>query len=160
MRFVTKGRPDPPAGLSRQAAARWQEQADALFEAGRLTAARLELLSAWATAIDLRDRALAQWEESRWPIWSLRAGVPIASLAREMGHTTTEQTFKVYGGWCREMGARRSGDAVSVGDPLRRNRGWCDYWRRTRPRLTPMVGRVFEVPGLRHIEQGDTRAKP
>ena len=37
--------------------------------------------------------------------WTLRAGVPIATVAREMGHTTTEQTFKVYGGWCREMGA-------------------------------------------------------
>jgi integrase len=37
--------------------------------------------------------------------WSLRAGVPIASVALEMGHTTTEQTFKVYGGCCREMGA-------------------------------------------------------
>lgn len=37
--------------------------------------------------------------------WSLRAGVPIATLAREMGHTSTERTFKVYGGWCREMGA-------------------------------------------------------
>lgn len=37
--------------------------------------------------------------------WSLRAGVPIATVAREMGHTSTEQTFKVYGGWCREMGA-------------------------------------------------------
>jgi integrase len=36
---------------------------------------------------------------------SLRAGVPIAVLAREMGHATTEQTFRVYGGWCREMGA-------------------------------------------------------
>lgn len=36
---------------------------------------------------------------------SLRAGVQIASVAREMGHTTTEQTYKVYGGWCREMGA-------------------------------------------------------
>jgi integrase len=37
--------------------------------------------------------------------WSLRAGVPIATVAREMGHTSTEQTFRVYGGWCREMGA-------------------------------------------------------
>jgi integrase len=36
--------------------------------------------------------------------WSLRAGVPIATVAREMGHTTTEMTFKIYGGWCREMG--------------------------------------------------------
>jgi integrase len=27
--------------------------------------------------------------------WSLRAGVPSATVAREMGHTSTEQTFKV-----------------------------------------------------------------
>jgi integrase len=37
--------------------------------------------------------------------WSLRAGVPIATVAREMGHTSTDQTSRVYGGWCREMGA-------------------------------------------------------
>jgi integrase len=37
--------------------------------------------------------------------WSLRAGVPIATVAREMGHTSTEMTFRIYGGWCREMGA-------------------------------------------------------
>jgi integrase len=37
--------------------------------------------------------------------WSLRAGVPIATLAREMGHASTERTFAVYGGWCHEMGA-------------------------------------------------------
>jgi integrase len=37
--------------------------------------------------------------------WSLRAGVPIATLAREMGHASTERTFSVYGGWCHEMGA-------------------------------------------------------
>lgn len=36
--------------------------------------------------------------------WSLRAGVPIATVAREMGHASTEQTFRVYGGWCAEMG--------------------------------------------------------
>jgi integrase len=36
--------------------------------------------------------------------WSLRAGVPIATVAREMGHTTTEMTFKIYGGWHREIG--------------------------------------------------------
>jgi integrase len=36
--------------------------------------------------------------------WSLRAGVPIATVAREMGHESTEQTFRVYGGWCAEMG--------------------------------------------------------
>jgi integrase len=38
--------------------------------------------------------------------WSLRAGVPIADLAREMGHASTERTFAVYGHWCREMGDR------------------------------------------------------
>ena len=37
--------------------------------------------------------------------WSLRAGVPIATVAREMGHTDVSLTFRVYGGWCREMGA-------------------------------------------------------
>ena len=37
--------------------------------------------------------------------WSLRAGVPIATVAKEMGHTSTEMTFRIYGGWCREMGA-------------------------------------------------------
>jgi integrase len=41
---------------------------------------------------------------TRSPIWSLRAGVPIATVAREMGHESTEQTFRVYGGWCAEMG--------------------------------------------------------
>jgi integrase len=38
-------------------------------------------------------------------LWSLRAGVPIATLAREMGHESTEHTFRVYGGWCLEVGA-------------------------------------------------------
>jgi integrase len=38
--------------------------------------------------------------------WSLRAGVPIADLAREMGHEDVSRTFQVYGGWCREMGER------------------------------------------------------
>jgi integrase len=37
--------------------------------------------------------------------WSLRAGVPIATVAREMGHADVKRTFAVYGGWCREMGA-------------------------------------------------------
>jgi hypothetical protein len=31
--------------------------------------------------------------------------VPIATLAREMGHESTEHTFRVYGGWCLEVGA-------------------------------------------------------
>jgi integrase len=37
--------------------------------------------------------------------WSLRAGVPIATVAREMGHADVSRTFQVYGGWCREMGS-------------------------------------------------------
>jgi hypothetical protein len=61
-------RPKPPAGLSRQAELRWQEQADSLFEAGRLTAARLELLTAWATAIDGAAHARAAWQEHGSPL--------------------------------------------------------------------------------------------
>lgn len=36
---------------------------------------------------------------------SLAAGVPIASLARSMGHDDVNRTFATYGGWSREMGA-------------------------------------------------------
>ncbi len=36
---------------------------------------------------------------------SLQAGVPIANLARQMGHADVSRTFTVYGGWVREMGA-------------------------------------------------------
>jgi integrase len=36
---------------------------------------------------------------------SLQAGVPIANLARQMGHADVSRTFQVYGGWVREMGA-------------------------------------------------------
>ncbi len=35
----------------------------------------------------------------------LQAGVPIATLARQMGHSDVSRTFTVYGGWVREMGA-------------------------------------------------------
>jgi hypothetical protein len=66
---MTKGQhPEPPAGLSRQAAARWQEQADALFSAGRLTAARVELLGAWAASIDSAAGARAAWGEQGRPL--------------------------------------------------------------------------------------------
>jgi integrase len=47
--------------------------------------------------------------------WSLRAGVPIATVAREMGHTSTEQTFRVYGGLVSRDGSRRRRDAHRVG---------------------------------------------
>ena len=35
----------------------------------------------------------------------LQAGVPIATLARQMGHADVNRTFATYGGWVREMGA-------------------------------------------------------
>jgi integrase len=35
----------------------------------------------------------------------LQAGVPIATLARQMGHADVSRTYKTYGGWVREMGA-------------------------------------------------------
>jgi integrase len=40
-----------------------------------------------------------------YALHSLQAGVPIASLARLMGHSDVSRTFTVYGGWVSEMGA-------------------------------------------------------
>jgi integrase len=40
-----------------------------------------------------------------YALHSLQAGVPIATLARQMGHADVSRTFTVYGGWVREMGA-------------------------------------------------------
>ncbi len=37
--------------------------------------------------------------------FSLRAGVPISDVARDMGHTDVTRTFQVYGHWAREQGA-------------------------------------------------------
>jgi integrase len=45
-----------------------------------------------------------------YALHSLQAGVPIATLARQMGHADVSRTFQVYGGWVREMGA----DAASM----------------------------------------------
>ena len=38
--------------------------------------------------------------------FSLRAGVPISDLAREMGHTDVSRTYRSYGQWCSEQGER------------------------------------------------------
>ncbi len=38
--------------------------------------------------------------------FSLSAGVPIAEVARDMGHQSVERTYAVYGGWCAEIGGR------------------------------------------------------
>ena len=39
-----------------------------------------------------------------YALHSLQAGVPIADVARQMGHANVKRTFQVYGGWVREMG--------------------------------------------------------
>jgi integrase len=38
--------------------------------------------------------------------FSLRAGVPVSDLAREMGHANVNLTFETYGHWADEMGER------------------------------------------------------
>jgi integrase len=40
-----------------------------------------------------------------YALHNLQAGVPIATFARQMGHSDVSRTFTVYGGWVREMGA-------------------------------------------------------
>lgn len=40
-----------------------------------------------------------------YALHSLQAGVPIADLARQLGHTNVARTYQTYGGWVREMGA-------------------------------------------------------
>jgi integrase len=39
-------------------------------------------------------------------VFSLRAGVPIADLAREMGHTSVARTYITYSAWVDELGQR------------------------------------------------------
>ncbi len=55
-------------------------------------------------AADLDPRAPYNLRHS-YALHSLQAGVPIATLARQMGHSDVSRTFTVYGGWVREMGA-------------------------------------------------------
>ena len=38
--------------------------------------------------------------------FSLRAGVPISDLAREMRHANVNLTFETYGHWADEVGER------------------------------------------------------
>jgi integrase len=40
-----------------------------------------------------------------YALHNLQAGVPIATLARQMGHADVNRTFATYGGWVREIGA-------------------------------------------------------
>lgn len=60
----------------------------------------------WHPALDLAKlEARAPYNLRHSYAWHcLQAGVPIATLARQMGHADVSRTFTVYGGWCLEMG--------------------------------------------------------
>ena len=45
-----------------------------------------------------------------------------ATVAREIGHTSTEMTYRIYGGWCREMGA----DAAAMREAWAERRSHAD----------------------------------
>jgi integrase len=61
----------------------------------------------WHPALDLAGLEARPPYSLRhsFALHSLQAGVPIATLARLMGHDDVSRTFTVYGGWVREMGA-------------------------------------------------------
>ena len=48
--------------------------------------------------------------------------MPIATLARQMGHSNVSRTYQTYGGWVREMGA----DAARMREA----------WQKTQPDAT------------------------
>jgi integrase len=62
----------------------------------------------WHTALELAEL------ETRSPYcmrhtfsyFSLRAGVPVSDVAREMGHTDVSRTYRTYGMWIDELGRR------------------------------------------------------
>jgi integrase len=61
----------------------------------------------WHPALDLAGLAPRAPYNLRhsYALHNLQAGVPIADLARQMGHSDVSRTFQVYCGWVREMGA-------------------------------------------------------
>lgn len=62
----------------------------------------------WYPALELAGLAKRPPYSMRhtFSVWSLRAGVPIQDLARELGHTDVSITFRTYGAWVDEMGSR------------------------------------------------------
>lgn len=62
----------------------------------------------WYEALALADMAKRSPYQMRhtFAYFSLRAGVPISDLAREMGHTDVSRTYRSYGQWCAEQGER------------------------------------------------------
>jgi len=65
---------------------------------------RREVWQPALTAAGLEQRAPYNLRHT-YALHNLQAGVPIATLARQMGHSDVSRTFQVYGGWVREMGA-------------------------------------------------------
>lgn len=62
----------------------------------RATIGRLPLRYALVLAAGAAQPARLAW---------VAVGVPIATLARQMGHADINQTYATYGGWVTEMGA-------------------------------------------------------
>ena len=54
-----------------------------------------------------------------YALHNLQAGVPIATLARQMGHADINQTYATYGGWVTEMGA----DAAAMREIWQKTQG-------------------------------------
>jgi integrase len=62
----------------------------------------------WRTALELAGLASRPPYSTRhtFAVWSLQAGVPIDTLAREMGHGDVSITHRTYGAWRVDMGER------------------------------------------------------
>jgi integrase len=77
----------------------------------------------WSTAVELAglEKRAPYCMRHTFAYFSLRAGVPIADLAREMGHTSVARTFITYGMWADELGQRAANlrDAWATGEDSR-----------------------------------------
>ncbi len=73
--------------------------------------------SYWHAALDLAglDRRSPYQLRHTFAYWSLRAGVPISTLAREMGHASVNLTFATYGHWADELGEHAASLRASWG---------------------------------------------
>ena len=62
----------------------------------------------WRPALELAELEYRAPYKLRhtFAYFSLRAGVRIADVAREMGHEDVSRTYQIYGGWAAEMGQR------------------------------------------------------
>ena len=62
----------------------------------------------WRVALDQAGLAYRPPYSMRhtFAVWSLQAGVPIDTLAREMGHSDVSITHRTYGAWRVDMGER------------------------------------------------------